>query len=71
MAGPRMPKGQLSRVPGNSWMLFTFQLVLWALEQPHKCSHSLQLSTHTELAYHCIQYALSTLSVPLSFIFYV
>ena len=34
---PRMPKGQLSRVPwpGNSWMPFTFQPALWAPQQPH------------------------------------
>ena len=46
-AGPRMPKGQLSRVPwpGNSWMPFTFQPALQALQQPHKHSHTLQLLT--------------------------
>jgi len=40
--GPRMLKGQLSRVPwaGNSWMPFTFQPALWALQQPHKHSHT-------------------------------
>ena len=40
-----MPKGQLSRVPwpGNSWRPFTFQPALWALQQPHEHSHSLQL----------------------------
>jgi len=53
-----MPKGQLSTVswPGNSWMPFTFQPALWALQQPHKHSHSLQLATDTELAHHYIQY---------------
>jgi len=44
-------------------MQFTFQPALRALQQPHKHSHSLQLATHTELAHHYIQYALSTLSV--------
>jgi len=60
-----MPKGQLSRVPwpGNSWMPFTFQPTLWALQQPHNHSHSLQQAIPTELAHHYIQYALSTLSV--------
>ena len=60
-----MPKGQLSRVPwpGTSWMPFTFQFALRALQQPHKQSHSLQLATHTELAHHYIQYALSTLTL--------
>jgi len=45
--GPRMPKGQLSRAswPGNSWMP-----AFWALQQPHKHSHSLQLAIHIELA---------------------
>jgi len=62
--GPRMQKGQLSRVPwpGNSWMPFTFQPALRTLQQPHKHSHSLQLATHTELTHQYIQYALSTLS---------
>jgi len=62
--GPRMLKGQLSRVPwpGNSWMPFTFQPALVVLQLPHKHSNSLQLVIHTELAYHYIQYALSTLS---------
>jgi len=48
--GPRVLNGQLSRVPwpGNSWMPLTF---LWALQQPHKHSHSLQLATHTQLAH--------------------
>ena len=56
-AGPRMAKGQLSRVPwpGNSWMPFTFQPALRALQQPQKHSHSLQLATDTELAHHYIQ----------------
>ena len=56
-AGPRIPKGQLSRVPwlGNAWMSFTFQPTLRVLQQPHKHSHSLQLATHTELAHHYIQ----------------
>jgi len=46
-----MLKGQLSRVPwpGNSWMPFTFEPALWALQQPHKHSHSLQLAADTEL----------------------
>jgi len=59
-----MPKGQLSRVPwpGNPWIPFTFQPALWALQQPHKHSHSLQLATHTELTHHYIWYALYTLS---------
>ena len=50
-------KDQLSRVPwsGNSWMPFTFQPTLWALQQPHKHSHSLQLVIHTELAHYYIQ----------------
>jgi len=63
-AGPRMPKGQLSRVSwsGNSWKPFTFQPALRALQQPHKQSHSLQLATDTELAHH----SLSTLSIFLS-----
>jgi len=49
-----MPKCQLSRVPwsGNLWMPFTFQPALWVLQQPHKHSHSLQLATDTQLAYH-------------------
>jgi len=49
-----MPKDQLSRVPwpGNSWMPFTFQPTLRALQQPHKHSHSLQPAIHTQLA-HC------------------
>ena len=34
--------------PGNSWMPFTFQAALQALQQPHKHSHSLQLAIHTE-----------------------
>ena len=44
-----MLKGQLSRVSwsGNSWMPFTFQPGLQALQQPHKDSHSLQLPIHT------------------------
>jgi len=44
-----MPKDQLSRVPwpGNSWMPFTFQPALWALQQPHKHSCSLQQAIHT------------------------
>jgi len=52
-----MPKGQLSRVPwsGNSWMPFTFQPALRALQRPHKHPHSLQLATDTELAHHYIQ----------------
>ena len=47
--GPRIPKGQLSRVPwpGNSWMPFTFQPALWVLQQPQKHSHSLQLATYS------------------------
>ena len=49
--GPRIPRGQLSRVPwsGNLWMPFTFQPALQVLQQPHKQSHSLQLATDTEL----------------------
>jgi len=56
-----MPKGQLSRVPwpGNTWMPFTFQPALRALQQPHKHSHSLQLATDTEVA-HDIIYIVST-----------
>jgi len=30
-------------------MLFTFQAALWALQQPHKYSYSLQLAIHTQL----------------------
>jgi len=42
-----MMKVKLSRVswPGNSWMPFTFQPGLQALQQPHKDSYSLQLPT--------------------------
>jgi len=42
-----MPKGQLSRVPwpGNSWMPFTFQPALRALQQPHIHTHPSQLFT--------------------------
>ena len=49
MGGPRMLKGQLSRAPwpGNSRMLFTFQLALCVLQQPHKNSHSLQLAIYS------------------------
>jgi len=47
--------------PGNYLMPFTFQRALQALQQLHKYSHSLQLATHTEVAHHYIQYALSTL----------
>jgi len=56
-----MLKGQLSRVPwpGNLRMPFT---ALRVLQQPHRYSHSLQPAIHTQLAYHYIQYALSTLS---------
>jgi len=52
-----MLKCQISRVPwpGNSWMPFTFQPALWALQQPHKHSHSLQLANHTQQAHHYIQ----------------
>ena len=52
--GPRMLKGQLSRVPwpGNSWMPFTFQPALWVLLQPHKHSYSLQQVIHTQVAHH-------------------
>jgi len=52
-----MLKGQLSRVPwsGNSRMPFTFQPALWALQQPHKHSHSLQQAIHAQLARHYIQ----------------
>jgi len=59
-----MLKGHLSRVPwpGNFWMPFTFQPALWAFQQPHRRLRSLQLATHTQLAHHYIQYALSTLS---------
>ena len=48
-AGPVMPKGQLSRVPwpGSCRRLFTFQAVLWPLQQPHKHSFSLHLAVHT------------------------
>jgi len=28
------------------------QPALWALQQPHKHSHSLQLANHTQLAHH-------------------
>ena len=59
-----MLKGQLSTVLG--WPFTSF---LDAIHFP-ACSlgasatpHSLQLATHTELAYHYIQYALSTLSI--------
>ena len=47
-----MPKGQLSRVPwpGSSWMPFTFQPALRALQQSHKHSHSLQLATTAKLS---------------------
>jgi len=55
IGGPRMPKGQHSRGCHIA--------ALWALQQPHKHSHSLQLANHTQLAHHYIQYALSTLSV--------
>ena len=66
-----MPKGQLSRVPwpGNSWMPFTFQPALRALQQPHKHLHSLQLATDTELAHHYIQLALLTVLVCFFFVF--
>jgi len=52
-----MLKGQLSTVPwpGNSWMPFTFQPALWACQQPHKHSHSLQPAIHTQLGHHYIQ----------------
>jgi len=55
-----MLKGQLSRVswPGNSWMPFTFQPGLQALQQPHKDSYSLQLPIHTQPGHHNIQHAL-------------
>ena len=33
-------------------MPFTFQAALFALQQPHKHSHSLQLAIHTQLAHH-------------------
>ena len=64
MGRPTMLKGQLSRVSrlGNSWMPFTFQPALWALQQPHKHSQSLQQAIRIELAHHYIEYALSTLS---------
>jgi len=69
-AGIKNAESQLSRVPwpGNSRMLFTFQPVLWVLQQPHKHSHSLQLATHTELAHHYIQYALSFFLSPRGFL---
>jgi len=44
-----MPKGHLSW-PGNSWIPFTFQPALQALQQPHKHSYSLQLAIHTRSA---------------------
>ena len=42
-----MPKSQLSGVPWprSSWMLFTFQPALRALQQPHIHTHSSQLTT--------------------------
>jgi len=42
MGGAIMLKGQLSRVPwpGNSWIPFTFQPALWALQQPHIHTHT-------------------------------
>ena len=68
----KMLNGQLSRVPwpGNLWMPSTFQPACWALQQPHKHSHSLQPAIHTQLAHHYIQYALSTLSVFLKFFYF-
>jgi len=57
-AGPRMPTGRLSRVPwpGNSWMPFIFQLVLWSLQQPHEIFHTHSgQAIHTQLAHHYIQ----------------
>jgi len=48
-------------------MPFTFQPALQVLQQLHKHSHSLQLATHTEVAHHYIQYALSTLCFSLFF----
>ena len=61
--GPRMLKGQLSRIPwpGNSWMPFTFQPAFQELQQPHEHSSSLHLAIHTQLAHHYIQYTLSAL----------
>jgi len=47
-----MPKVNFLPWPGNSWMPFTFQAALLALQQPHKHSHSLQLAIHTQLAHH-------------------
>ena len=63
-----MLKSQISREPWpvNSWMPFIFQPAFWALQQPHKHSHSLQLTNHTELAHYYIQLALSTLHFFLS-----
>jgi len=59
-----MLKGQLSRVPwlGNTWIPFTFQPALRALQWPLKHSQSLQLAIHTQLGHHCIQYGSWTLS---------
>jgi len=48
-----MPKGQLSRIPWPG-MLFTSQAALWALQQHHKHSCSLQLAIRTQLTYHYI-----------------
>ena len=60
-----MLKGQLSRLswPGNSWMPFTFQPGLQALQQPHKDPYSLQLPIHTQLGHHNIQHAIWTHSL--------
>ena len=45
---PRMWKGSRAIPwPGNSWMPFTFQPALRALQQPHEHSNSLQLTNHT------------------------
>jgi len=55
-----------SRVPWpeNLWMPFTFQPALWALQQPHKHSHSLQLCSYchwTSTSLHSIGFINSQL----------
>jgi len=58
-----MLKGQLSKVTLVTKHLDAVHFpALWALQQPHKHSHSLleldQLAIHTKLVHHYIQYAL-------------
>jgi len=75
-AGPRMPKGQLSRVPwpGNTWMPFTFQPALRALSAapqtstltPATYSHSLQLPKCTQLVHHFVNMLMDFFKVPLA-----